>query len=578
MATTIRQIETAIDNATRSGNRDAVVRLTQILEKARAAGMPEGGMPVSEVASRAVSNIPSSAYKYGEDIVTAITNPVQTITTLGDIGAGALREGARAMLPTSVFETLDSIGNQEAGQRASDVATAVGRHYADRYGSVEGFKQAVAEDPVGVASDFSLPVTGAGTLLQKAGGTASKLGNIVTKTGNALDLGNNAAALAKGAGVASRSMLGVWTGAGGDAIKQGFNAAREGGSRSGAFFDNMRGKVPVEDVVDEAKIGLDTVKENRSNAYQANIASTKANKTPINFQPINDAYNKAIGSMVQDGMWIGEAASTAMAKKISDILDIWENSPSSHTPWGLDGLKKRLSALTKQMGPGVDSDVANANRLATVVKQAVENEIKTADPGYSKAMAEYAEPSGLIRELETSLSLNDKASVDTALRKLQSIMRNNVNTNYGRRMSLGRELENAGATTLLPALAGQALNSWEPRGLARTVASPASAASAVATLVNPALWPTLPGVAAGYAASSPRLVGETAGLLGKAANKIDTGVSKTPRPVKDVAKASTNRQAARQAGVAVGEAEAMIEDAQGNVYDRKGRLIRRGQQ
>ena len=575
MATTIRQIETALDNATRSGNREAVVRLTQILEKAKAAGIPEGGMPWGEVASRAIQNVPHSAYQYGADIVGAVSDPVNTLSTIGDIGAGALREGARSILPTSVFNAIDSVGNQEAGERATAVATAVGRHYKDRYGSMEGFKQAVAEDPVGVASDLSVPLTGGSGIVAKAPGAIGKVGKLGQTVGRAMDLGNNAADLIKGAGIAARSGVGVWTGAGGDALREGFNAARQGGAKSAAFYENMRGMVPVEDVVDQAKGGLDTIKANRAKAYEANIKSTKNSKVKINFQPINDAFNKAIGSMVQDGMWTGDAASTAMANKVNKILDTWEKSPSAHTPWGMDGLKKRLSALTKTMGPGVEGDVANANRIATVVKQAVEDAIKQADPNYTKAMSAYAEPSNLIRELESALSLNDKASVDTALRKLQSIMRNNVNTNYGRRTTLGRELEKAGADTLMPSIAGQALSSYEPRGLARVTATPAAAASALATLMNPAMWPTLPAVAGGAALSSPRLMGETAGAAGKVAKGVDKVAAKTPRAVKDVAKASTNRQVARQAGVANRQKEGVIQ-LQGVWYDAKGRPIEQG--
>lgn len=572
MATTIRQIETAIDNATRAGNRAAVVRLTQILEKAKAAGVPEGGMPWSEVASRAIQNTPQSAYQYGADIVGAVSDPLNTLSTIGDIGAGALREGARYALPEWAFNAIDSVGNQEAGERATAVATAVGRHYKDRFGSMEGFKQALAEDPVGVASDLSMPITGGSGVVAKAPGVVGKAGKVGQVVGRAMDLGNNAADLVKGAGIAARSGVGVWTGAGGDALREGFNAARAGGAKSAAFYDNMRGRVPVEDVVDQAKGGLDTIKEKRANTYKANIAGTKANKTRINFQPINDAFNNAIGSMVQDGMWTGDAASTAMANKINKILDTWEKSPSAHTPWGMDGLKKRLSALTKTMGPGVEGDVANANRIATIVKQAVEDAIKQADPNYTKAMAEYAEPSKLIRELESALSLNDKASVDTALRKLQSIMRNNVNTNYGRRTTLGRELEQAGATTLMPSIAGQALSSFEPRGMARAMASPAAAISSLGTLMNPALWPSLPAVAAGAVLSSPQLMGEAAGALGKGAKAVDKVAAKTPRAVKDAAKASTNRQAVRQAGVANRQKEGVIQ-LQGIWYDAKGRPI-----
>lgn len=93
--------------------------------------------------------------------------------------------------------------------------------------------------------------------------------------------------------------------------------------------------------------------------------------------------------------------------------------------------------------------------------------------------------------------------------------------------------------------------------------------------MNPALWPSLPAVAAGAALSSPRLMGEAAGAAGKVAKGVDKVAASTPRAVKDVAKASTNRQVARQAGVANRQKEGVIQ-LQGIWYDAKGRPIDQG--
>jgi hypothetical protein len=59
-------------------------------------------------------------------------------------------------------------------------------------------------------------------------------------------------------------------------------------------------------------------------------------------------------------------------------------------------------------------------------------------PDYAVAMDNYSKSADLLREMERALSLGNKASADTALRKLTSLMRNNVNTNYGERLRLGR--------------------------------------------------------------------------------------------------------------------------------------------
>jgi hypothetical protein len=144
-------------------------------------------LPWSDVPGQALYNAPASAGKFVGDIWTAVTNPIDTVGALGDLGAGTLREGARAVLPTSVFNAIDSVGNQEAANRASDTASAVGQFYSDRYGSIEGLKNAIATDPVGVLSDASLPLTGAGGLAAKAPGAVGRAGRAAATVGNAID-------------------------------------------------------------------------------------------------------------------------------------------------------------------------------------------------------------------------------------------------------------------------------------------------------------------------------------------------------------------------------------------------------
>jgi hypothetical protein len=64
--------------------------------------------------------------------------------------------------------------NPEATQRAVNTANAVGGEYAKRYGSVEGFKDALATDPVGVVSDFSTLLSGGAAATAKVAPAVSK--------------------------------------------------------------------------------------------------------------------------------------------------------------------------------------------------------------------------------------------------------------------------------------------------------------------------------------------------------------------------------------------------------------------
>jgi hypothetical protein len=80
-------------------------------------------------------------------------------------------------------------------------------------------------------------------------------------------------------------------------------------------------------------------------------------------------------------------------------------------------------------------------------------------------------------------------------------MNNNVNTNYGARLTLAKELNRIeGATDIMPILAGQSLNKLTPRGI-QGATSPMLAAM---------LYQQggIPAAIASATVSSPRLMGE----------------------------------------------------------------------
>ena len=93
----------------------------------------------------------------------------------------------------------------------------------------------------------------------------------------------------------------------------------------------------------------------------------------------------------------------------------------------------------------------------TIIKQA---------PEYAKIMKDYEQASGLLDELTKTLSLGRKASEDTSLRKLLSTTRSNVNTNFGKRSDLAKELGKSDPDA--PALlAGQSLSPGPHRAWAK---------------------------------------------------------------------------------------------------------------
>lgn len=140
-------------------------------DKVVAAAPASGGpMSWSDVASQAWRNTPSSAMKFGKDLVSPILHPIDTATSIKNVGEGVL-EKAGIMSGTAEIPYAD----------------AVGQHYKDRYGSVEGFKRALASDPIGVAGDASVALTGGGSVLARAPGVIGKVGEIARGAGDALN-------------------------------------------------------------------------------------------------------------------------------------------------------------------------------------------------------------------------------------------------------------------------------------------------------------------------------------------------------------------------------------------------------
>jgi hypothetical protein len=231
------------------------------------------------------------------------------------------------------------------------------------------------------------------------------------------------------------------------------------------------------------------------------MAQIKSATQPIPFQPIVKHYQELVKTLYQNGMRVASDAAMKKANEIGTVLQEWAANPSAHTAGGFDALKRRIDSL---MPSALTDDNANVARLVTSARNAVKETIIQNAPDYADVMKNYEQSISAQREIERALSLKKSNAADTALRKLQSITRNNVNTNYGGRVAGVKQLEAAGAPNIMPSLAGQALNSYLARGLV----TPAMIAGGIAGgFINPAFL-------FGSLAASPRLVGEGAYLAG----------------------------------------------------------------
>jgi hypothetical protein len=308
------------------------------------------------------------------------------------------------------------------------------------------------------------------------------------------------------AGGAIRRGLGLTTGAGEESIAQALRAGREGNQD---FLQNIKGEVSAENVLKQAKNALANMRSARSQEYQKGITTTKENQVFLNFKPIREAFDETLGSLKSKGIGGEEASKVGpdtmkKVNEIKSILNEWQKKPTLHTAGGLDDLKQRLDDVY------TEGMTDQAKRILSNTRAAVKKTIVDQDANYAKTMANYEEALSLEREIERALSLNKKSAADTAIRKLQSLTRNNANTNYGYRMELAKALQEKGGQDLMPALAGQALSSYVPRGLA---GQGAGIGAGLTAFSNPMAAAVLP-------LTSPKLIGLGAYGVGRATRNI----------------------------------------------------------
>jgi hypothetical protein len=301
------------------------------------------------------------------------------------------------------------------------------------------------------------------------------------------------------------NVLGFTTGTGGEAISQAYKSGKSGGEKGRIFIENMRQEVPIDTVLNDAKQALQTMKANKSADYVASKAGWAADNTRLDFTPIEQAFLNLEDSLKVKGKWKIGKDEVNKINEVRQVIKDWKKSPSLHTTVGLDALKQRIDAIYPD-----SPKQSQAQRVITGASKSVKDTIIRQAPDYAEAMKDYEVMSATIKDIESALSLGNKASKDTALRKLQSLTRNNVQTNYGGRLDMARQLEQVGGENIMPAVSGQALSSIIPRGLAgQTGASLAS----IAGYFNPSTLLTLP-------LTSPRLIGEAAYKSGQASRLI----------------------------------------------------------
>ncbi len=455
-----------------------------------------------------ISNIPKSGGQFVSSLASAVLHPIQTVKGLGSIAAG----GVEKLIP-----------GQQGQEKAFD---SVVDFFKKRYGGVEALKKTMYEDPVGFLADASTLLSGGGALAAKVGELSdiSKLaraGEIASRVGEVIEptkVGVNAlkAIAAPPVRLASRAVgetLGFTTGAGYGAIKEALR------NPSPEFTAALRGETSSENVLSSSRDALESMRQQRAGAYQKDLAEITKQKGSLDINPIFkklDDQLKAFnvktnpdGSFDFSRSTIADKAEAARVQELADTIKGWGLQKGDRTATGLDILKRRLDDFYSPSG--------QARALVSSLRNSVKDILTKNVPGYYKMTSDYAKSTDIVKEVEKALSLGDRASADTAIRKLTSVLRENNDF----RRSLVEKLQTSSGTDLKGMIAGTALSQISPRGLTARLLGEGGFFAGF--LVDPKFWAVL-------GMSSPRVTGEFLRYIGlgrAGAQKAVSAIQKT---------------------------------------------------
>lgn len=502
---------------------------------AKAKALDEGtnvkqDLGVGDMAMKAVGNIPSSAAKFAKDMVYPVTNPLDTLGAFRDLALGL----ASYVLPGVELESEKSVD-------------ALAKFFADRYGSVEDLKRTIAEDPVGVLGDASTILTLGSVGAARVPGKIGQLAPVLDKAAAAIDPVRLATKVpADVAGKAAAALPGLTSGVGADVVKEAAKAGYRGGERGELFRDSMRGNRPMTDVLDDVTKAIEKMAQSKSAKYEADMRALGREPKVLDFGKIDDALDEAMNVGSFKGVSVYDDVADVQ-KRVADVVDEWRGmSPQTyHTAAGLDALKRRLRDVgMKQEYYGTSKKIVVDN-----VYKAIKKTIETEFPSYAKTMKDYETAARNLDEVKSTLSQKPNANVETKLKKIQAALRDNVYTGYGRRRAIADAIDQQVGGRIMPQIAGQATQSFTPRGLQGLTGSGTGVAG-LTGMLDPAT------AISALTLQSPRVVGEVAHGLGRMAGQFGPRISNTvqnlPPRVRGLIGSRPARLAAHQIGRGAG--------------------------
>jgi soluble lytic murein transglycosylase-like protein len=435
----------------------------------------------------------------------AITHPVQTVENIGNVAQGAVSQAAGAM----------GI-QQDPAQKAKNesLISALENHYKTTYGSVPGFKKALAIDPASVAMDASTLLGGAGALADTAG--LAKTAGVLSKVGSAIDPVANAVRVAKipakiiapVARGASSIMAGVPTSALELATKAG---ASTNPAVRAAYSRFVTGQGDATEFAQAAQKAVGQIRNDASSEYLAGKGDL-ANTTP-SFQPINDAVSKARETTLMGGINNGQFPEANKAiDDVEQMVNNWQATPDAqyHDLNGIDNLKRAIWDKAQDYSAGTE-----ANSQLMGIYHGARKALVDADPKYADLMDQYQVAKQNINDLTKTLGTGQKTAASATLVKNLKALKSPTGENLLQQL-MDKD------PTIGGMLAGAALHPWHRNG---SSLGEVTAGLLPLAFHNPAAL--VSSIPAAMAASSPRIAGALNYGAG-AASRVGEKVASSP--------------------------------------------------
>jgi hypothetical protein len=377
-------------------------------EIVRHAPKPEQPMEWSEVGKQAIQNIPQSAVAYGQSLITPFTQPKETAEALGQIGKGAYSKIAGA---------FGAQQNEEKKAQDEAAINAIGRFYADRYGSVEGFKTALANDPVGVLADASSVLTLGGGAAARVPGVIGQVGKVATSAGNVIDPLMMAGKGVKGVTKATTATLSLpewWTT--GASLSSLNTAAKAGLENNKTFISHLTGAVKPEDTVRRIEAVHSKIADDARQVISKRLGDIE--QVPMSYTPVYQAIQDALPRVALNGT-ITDKKGYAALNEVFDVVNQFNKNPQIPATVGnLQELKKSVRRIGQDFPVGTEQwSVVNS------VEKAIRNEIAALPNGvgqkYLDAMKGWEQRTKELNEIRQNF-LQGKSDA-TKLRKVLGV-------------------------------------------------------------------------------------------------------------------------------------------------------------